>query len=178
MATRIMGTSGLFGFVHKGRYYVVYNHMDSYPKGLGAKLAREIDAAGPAGLERWKAAFDNEELVVVRACEDDEDDENNTPEPTAEDAARLAPYAYDKSDPLGARDWDLLTYKCQGSLVRVMKSGYVFNRVNVHGEPLWEEHAFLVNFDCHQFEHYIGSTLARAWGLDEVTADLFEADIF
>jgi len=37
-----MGTRGLFGF-RRGRYYVVYNHFDSYPSGLGFQLWKEID---------------------------------------------------------------------------------------------------------------------------------------
>ena len=30
-----MGTHGLFGFFYQGRFYVVYNHFDSYEDGLG-----------------------------------------------------------------------------------------------------------------------------------------------
>lgn len=37
-----MGTSGLFGFVYNGKYYVVYNHYDSYPDGLGQDIINEI----------------------------------------------------------------------------------------------------------------------------------------
>ena len=33
-----MGTKGLYVFLYKGVYYVFYNHMDSYPEGLGQIL--------------------------------------------------------------------------------------------------------------------------------------------
>jgi hypothetical protein len=37
-----MGTRGQIVYRHKGRYYVYYNHWDSYPNGLGLKLLDEI----------------------------------------------------------------------------------------------------------------------------------------
>jgi hypothetical protein len=37
-----MGTRGWFVFVFKGKYYIIYNHFDSYPSGLGASLLEQI----------------------------------------------------------------------------------------------------------------------------------------
>lgn len=37
-----MGTRGLFGFRYKGKYYLIYNHWDSYYSHLGNKLLKEI----------------------------------------------------------------------------------------------------------------------------------------
>ncbi len=37
-----MGTRGLFGFKWKGKYYLAYNHYDSYFDGLGIDLIKEI----------------------------------------------------------------------------------------------------------------------------------------
>lgn len=37
-----MGTRGLFGFYYKGKYYLCYNHFDSYFSYLGKNLIREI----------------------------------------------------------------------------------------------------------------------------------------
>jgi len=37
-----MGTRGIFGFIYKGKRYIVYNHFDSYPSGLGLWLLIEI----------------------------------------------------------------------------------------------------------------------------------------
>ena len=35
-----MSTRGLLSFRFRGQDYVTYNHHDSYPKGLGAWVAR------------------------------------------------------------------------------------------------------------------------------------------
>jgi hypothetical protein len=37
-----MGTRGLYGFRYKGKYYLVYNHYDSYYSHLGNILLKEI----------------------------------------------------------------------------------------------------------------------------------------
>jgi hypothetical protein len=48
-----MATRGLFGFFYKGKYYVVFNHFDSYPEGLGRKIVKELKEALKDGLIRW-----------------------------------------------------------------------------------------------------------------------------
>ena len=40
-----MGTRGLSGFYYKGKYYVMYNQLDSYPDGLGSIIITEIREA-------------------------------------------------------------------------------------------------------------------------------------
>jgi len=37
-----MGTRGHFGFRYKKKYYMIYNHFDSYFEGLGKDLLEEI----------------------------------------------------------------------------------------------------------------------------------------
>ena len=37
-----MGTRGKYGFYYKCKYYLFYNHYDSYPDGLGDKLLQQI----------------------------------------------------------------------------------------------------------------------------------------
>lgn len=37
-----MGTRGYFGFYFKGKYYLIYNHSDSYPAELGKNLVEQI----------------------------------------------------------------------------------------------------------------------------------------
>jgi hypothetical protein len=43
-----MGTRGLRIILFRGRYFIYYNHYDSYPEGLGQTLVCEIP------LERQK----------------------------------------------------------------------------------------------------------------------------
>jgi hypothetical protein len=45
-----MGTRGLVGVVVKGKKHASYNHWDSYPANLGAKIAKFITELT---LEEW-----------------------------------------------------------------------------------------------------------------------------
>lgn len=59
-----MGTRGLFGFYYKKKYYFVYNHFDSYPKGLGNKLIKEIiDMIKNNEMEKWIEMLINIKVV-------------------------------------------------------------------------------------------------------------------
>jgi len=39
-----MGTRGWLIFVYKGKYYVIFNHYDSYPSGMGASIVEQLVA--------------------------------------------------------------------------------------------------------------------------------------
>ena len=59
-----MGTRGLFGFRYKGRYYLMYNHWDSYFSGLGVKLLQEIKEAIDNGtFTQWIELFKSVTIV-------------------------------------------------------------------------------------------------------------------
>jgi len=59
-----MGTRGLFGFRYKGRYYLMYNHWDSYFSGLGVKLLQEIkDAIDNGTFTQWIELFKSVTIV-------------------------------------------------------------------------------------------------------------------
>ncbi|KAL3464734.1 hypothetical protein BJX64DRAFT_89178 [Aspergillus heterothallicus] len=47
-----MGTRGLLFICWKGRYYVYYNHYDSYPEGLGETIVDKIPAT-PEEFQEW-----------------------------------------------------------------------------------------------------------------------------
>jgi hypothetical protein len=47
-----MGTRGYYVYKWRGRYYVYYNHFDSYPSGLGQTLVAMIPS-DPAGYRKW-----------------------------------------------------------------------------------------------------------------------------
>jgi hypothetical protein len=158
-------SSGIFGFYYKGKFYVVYNHLDSYPETLGALVARDIKAAGKEGIAKWKEAFDSGRMVILPGFED-------RPKPTPDDVARLAPYTDSSSGNLD--NWYVLTHKCQGSLFKVMKSGYLLNHVDEEGEPEWERYGYIVDLDKGEFHHYVGSRRAGRRRLEMVTATMFD----
>ncbi|TDL29936.1 hypothetical protein BD410DRAFT_47006 [Rickenella mellea] len=59
-----MGTRGLFAYRHRKKYYIKYNHWDSYPSGLGADLVDQIPTdkkSFKAWLESKRDFFDEEE---------------------------------------------------------------------------------------------------------------------
>ncbi|CAL1699471.1 unnamed protein product [Somion occarium] len=47
-----MGTRGYRVYRHKGKYFISYNHFDSYPEGLGVQLLQEIPT-DPEEFELW-----------------------------------------------------------------------------------------------------------------------------
>ncbi|KAJ7198480.1 hypothetical protein GGX14DRAFT_525603 [Mycena pura] len=48
-----MGTRGYRVYRHKGRYYVYYNHYDSYPSGLGVQVLAEIPRGDEETYRAW-----------------------------------------------------------------------------------------------------------------------------
>ncbi|KAI9792913.1 MAG: hypothetical protein M1816_001235 [Peltula sp. TS41687] len=47
-----MGTRGYYVFYFRGRFYVYYNHYDSYPEGLGTWIIDSIPT-DPVGYQEW-----------------------------------------------------------------------------------------------------------------------------
>ncbi len=69
-----MGTRGKFGFFYKGKYYLCYNHRDSYPSGLGVSLLEQVLKAN---LDEWlKLAKNLHDIEYDSDDSDDSDDES------------------------------------------------------------------------------------------------------
>lgn len=132
-----MGTRGVFGFYYKGKYYVVYNHYDSYPEGLGKDLIDELKHA--IALDQlcvWKVLLSQINVVS-----------DATP-PTQEDIEILVSYTDLKVGTRSVNDWYCLLHKCQGSFIKTLHSGYIYNHVDdKNGLPEWEEYGYIVDFD-------------------------------
>ena len=56
-----MGTRGFYCFRYKGLYYVIYNHWDSYPDGLGETLVNQLRNLDPQDL---RSLLENIIIVV------------------------------------------------------------------------------------------------------------------
>jgi hypothetical protein len=139
----------LFGFYLTGRFYVVYNHYDSY--NLPHLIRAELEAALAAGhIEEWKRQVAN--LKIIR------EHDAKTPRPTAEEILALERFC---GNAQYANDWYWLLYGCQGSVNRVLQSGYLLNCVEEDGTPCWQEVAVIVNFDSSTLDIYQGSELSR-----------------
>lgn len=153
-----MGTRGLFGFTYKGRYYVAYNHWDSYPSGLGVAIVNQIKKAiAENRLEEWKTLLNNIKIIDWNV------------DPTEADIKQLAPYTDLTVSKASMSDWYCLTRKTQGNMDDMLNCGYIDNHVNKDtGEPQWEEYAYILNFDTNMLDFYTGEELSRSYSLDQL----------
>ena len=138
-----MGTSGVFGFYYQGRFYVIYNHWDSYPEGLGQSVVGELfDVLHAGNLEQWKALVS--QLKVV----------GDGIKPTAEDIEKLKPYTNLSVSDRSTDDWYCLLRDCQGSLKEVLESGYCLNHCDNNRLDDFGEYGYIVNLDHETLDFY------------------------
>jgi hypothetical protein len=162
-----MGTRGNYGFIYKGKLYIMYNHFDSYPErpGLGWTLVREIVWAN---LERWKVALD-----TIKIC---------SGKPTEEDIKALRGSTDTNVDDGELTNWNVLTRKNQGSALRVLQSGYFNGTVEKVDSELANnfsnEWGYAIDFDSNKFRVFIGPNERHDLGcaLDAVPDTMFEND--
>jgi len=146
-----MGTRGKFGFLYKGKYYICYNHQDSYPSNLGVHLLLEILHAN---LDEWIKLLEN----IKEVSED--------VEPTPEDIKNLKKYTWLDVGDQSTKDWYCLLRFTQGSFYHVLNSGYM---ENVEGD-MWEEYTYVLDLDNMVFK-------AKGVGLDEVEIKLEKEEL-
>lgn len=138
-----MGTRGLFGFLYKGRYYMVYNQFDSYPEGLGRDLVMEIQNGR---MDEWIELLTKLKVVFAAG-----------PAPTREDIEKLAPYTDLCVSECSTDDWYCLTRQCQGSFIHVLESGYLLSYLPRDKmetglvSDMWIEYQYILDFDHNQF---------------------------
>ena len=53
-----MGTRGYYVFCYKGKYYVFYNHWDSYMEGLGEDIVKELRTMKEEDFEYFKTLLE------------------------------------------------------------------------------------------------------------------------
>ncbi len=146
-----MGTRGVFGFFYKGCLYIVYNHFDSYPSGLGADLVHEIQQAiADDTLKDWSKLLEN--ITII--------DQDSIP--TQKDIIRLRNYADLTVSLQSQKDWYCLTRRCQGSMFNVLLSGYLCPYMDTAeisskyaSEGIlddYEDYGYILNFDENTFD--------------------------
>jgi hypothetical protein len=145
-----MGTRGFFGFIYKGKCYVIYNHFDSYPEYLGKNIVNEIifELYHDPEFVRWIGLIENLKIIT------------NDMEPSDGDIKKLEQWTDLTVGGQGTHDWYCLLRKTQGSLNKVLESGYLENNAVNNGPPtqdIWLEFGYILDLDKRQFEYYDGS---------------------
>lgn len=152
-----MGSRGLFGFYYQNKYYVVYNHFDSYPEGLGKQIVDEIKQAIKDGkLNEWENKLQTIKIIDTNI------------DPTLHDIKKLYAYTDLSVSSQSQLDWYCLLRKTQGSLKKVIKSGYMINSVDADGSPIFEQYAYILNFDTSTFDYYERSRCIQKFEWDDL----------
>lgn len=151
-----MDTRGLIGFLYGGKYYVCYNHFDSYPSGPGVSIVKQIKHAIANGtIGTWLKQLIAMKIVDV------------TTPPTNDEIVKLIQYCDIIVSGKTPSDWYCLLRQCQGSFKKILDSGYLINHVNKDGIPEFEEYAYILNFDhpkgSETLDFYEGNKLIESY---------------
>lgn len=141
-----METRGFVGFVVDETAKITYNRWDSYPEGLGAKVAEFVHQLGAD--DAVKSAADRaRQLKVV----------TNAVLPTDEQIAALAPWT---DTGVGNRadrpDWYQVLRRTQGDPDAILSAGYIEDASDFPLDSLYAEWGYLIDFDAQQVEVYKG----------------------
>lgn len=141
-----MGIRGIFGFYYKGKYYVVYNHCDSYPSNLGVCIVKEIrDAIENGVFNRWL-----EMLLTLKVV-------HYKDKPTSDDIEKCKEFTDLTVSTKSVNEYYCLLRKCQGSINKVFKSGYLLNHadndliIDPHDDI---EYGYVINYDTNKLDFH------------------------
>lgn len=172
-----MGTRGLYGFYYKGRYYLVYNHWDSYPNGLGMKLVAELVDWFKAGKDIDGLKESLSKIKFVSDCGDGNSPWIKRGAPTEEDIEALKPWTDLTVSNQTDQEWYCLLRKTQGSLTKVLDCGYMLLREGYNCPKDWDdifiEWVYVVDLDNAEFIAYEGSEEVCRSPIDKVSETIF-----
>jgi hypothetical protein len=158
-----MGTQGLYGFYYNGKYYLVYNHYDSYPDGLGNNLIDEIKYALETNrFEQWKRL-----LIACKVVTDDD-------VPTQNDIDMLRNFTNLSVSSQKTDDWYCLTREIQGSFISILDSGYIYTDEHYKNKlvgDIFIEYSYVLDFDQMIFKIYTSDGFINSIKLNLDTLD-------
>lgn len=140
---RIMGTRGAYGFYIDGKTMVTYNHLDSYPSGLGESVVTFIRMCKIDDVLR-------DRVRNLRGVQEDDG-------PSAADIFQFRSTTDTSVGENGEKPcWYQLLRKQQGDLTAMLKAGVYIDSKNFLADSLFCEWAFVVNLDSNTLEIYMG----------------------
>lgn len=142
-----MGTRGFVVIIYRGRYYLIYNHYDSYPEGLGKSLIIQlIKLLDKYEYDNLKLKISNLEIV------------NDSITPTEDDINYLKEYTNLGVSTRSTNDWYCLLHRCQGSIIRTLEAGYIYceditsrDIYDSYIQKSWSEYNYILDFDNDTF---------------------------
>jgi hypothetical protein len=137
-----MGTRGTLGFRKNGVDKLMYNHFDSYPSGLGAKV---IEFLKNTSIEEMSAIFDKIEMI------------DGDVKPTAQQIEECKKWTNLTVSEKSADDWYCLLRDAQGEL-SAFKEGlrYMLEANDFIKDSLFCEYGYIINLDDNVLEFWYG----------------------
>ena len=148
-----MGTRVLIIIILKGKIITLYNHFDSYPTGLGFNLVEELIAL--------LKVYTLDELIVILSNIKIVSDEIP---PTNEEIELLKKYADPRVSSKFLTEWYCLLRECQGSIAKIIESGYALatehesmDSAYEEADNRWAEFTYTIDFDNNNFDGVDGA---------------------
>lgn len=139
-----MGTRGAYGFRIDGKDKLTYNHLDSYPTGLGVAIAKGLKQL----LSRNKRNLAEDVRAIRLVSRDDE--------PTEEDKHMLQQYANLSVSSGSTNNWYCLLREMQSNIEAHVECGIMIDSNEFVYDSLFCEWAYVVNIDTRVLEIYRG----------------------
>jgi len=146
-----MGTRGAVGFRLDNKFYVTYNHSDSYPAGgLGDEVVKFCMFV--EGLQAWEKLAENvRKLILI---------DEYSGKPTQEDVDRYQRYCDLSVSNQTSYDWYCLLRHAQNGVmlwdVLSGKMGHINDGFDFMKDSLFCEYAYIINLDDMTLDFYKG----------------------
>lgn len=156
-----MGTRGTYGFKVDGRYFVTYNHFDSYPAGLGAEIVSFInrirDENGWNTLKKRVLA-----LKLVGSTDMADDDE----------VERYKEYADTGVSSRDIHEWYVLLRNLQmGAYLHAIYDGDVEHLIDDEVDIKDNDYTYIIDLDTMKFIVYSWKNEMINVDIDDVVDD-------
>lgn len=147
-----MGTRGALGVKLANKYYVTYNHWDSYPSGLGQQVVEFIRYTIIKKEGSQLIPFKRKILKLQLVKSDDV--------PTVEQIDKYMKYADLSVSEQTLKDWYCLLRSIQGiktlERIRDGKLEHLIDGYEFLKDSLFCEYAYIINLDTDELEFYRG----------------------